>query len=98
MYELILAGDKVAIVGETGSGKTTLVNIISGLYKNYTDHAFLDGTELREINDELIREKIGIVSQDAILFSVPELLTAFIPLIDSLTLPVSSAILLLTFI
>ena len=65
----IHAGDKVAIVGETGSGKTTLVNIISGLYKNYTGHAYLDGTELREINDELIREKIGIVSQDAILFS-----------------------------
>jgi ATP-binding cassette subfamily B protein len=65
----IHAGDKVAIVGETGSGKTTLVNVISGLYKNYTGHAYLDGTELREINDELIREKIGIVSQDAILFS-----------------------------
>ena len=45
----------MAIVGETGSGKTTLVNVISGLYKNYTGHAYLDGTELREINDELIR-------------------------------------------
>ncbi len=65
----IASGDRVAIVGETGSGKTTLVNIISGLYKNYTGHAYLGGAELREIDDKLIREKIGIVSQDAILFS-----------------------------
>ncbi|MCL4348661.1 MAG: ABC transporter ATP-binding protein/permease [Candidatus Thermoplasmatota archaeon] len=65
----IAPGERVAIVGETGAGKTTLVNIISGLYKNYTGHAYLDGTELKEIDDKLIREKIGIVSQDAILFS-----------------------------
>ena len=65
----IVPGERVAIVGETGAGKTTLVNIISGLYKNYTGHAYLDGTELKDIDDKLIREKIGIVSQDAILFS-----------------------------
>ncbi|WP_337859970.1 ABC transporter ATP-binding protein [Ferroplasma sp.] len=65
----INAGERVAIVGETGSGKTTLVNIISGLYKNYTGHAYLDGNELKEIDDKLIREKIGIVSQDSTLFS-----------------------------
>lgn len=65
----ISPGERVAIVGETGSGKTTLVNIISGLYKKYTGHAYLDGTELKDIDDKLIREKIGIVSQDAILFS-----------------------------
>jgi ABC-type multidrug transport system fused ATPase/permease subunit len=63
------AGDRIAIVGETGSGKTTLVNIISGLYKNYNGHAYLDGSELKEIDDKLIREKIGIVSQDSTLFS-----------------------------
>lgn len=65
----IKRGDRVAIVGETGSGKTTLVNIISGLYKNYKGHAYLDGNELRDVGDKIIREKIGIVSQDAILFS-----------------------------
>lgn len=65
----IKRGDRVAIVGETGSGKTTLVNIISGLYKNYKGHAYLDGNELRDVDDKIIREKIGIVSQDAILFS-----------------------------
>ena len=65
----IKRGGRVAIVGETGSGKTTLVNIISGLYKNYKGHAYLDGNELRDVDDKIIREKIGIVSQDAILFS-----------------------------
>ena len=65
----ITKGERIAIVGETGSGKTTLVNIISGLYKNYTGHAYLDGNELKDIDDKIIREKIGIVSQDAILFS-----------------------------
>ena len=65
----IIKGERIAIVGETGSGKTTLVNIISGLYKNYTGHAYIDGNELKDIDDKIIREKIGIVSQDAILFS-----------------------------
>jgi ABC-type multidrug transport system fused ATPase/permease subunit len=65
----IKRGDRVAIVGETGAGKTTLVNIISGLYKNYEGHAYLDGNELKDVDDKTIREKIGIVSQDAILFS-----------------------------
>ncbi len=61
--------DKIAIVGETGAGKTTLINIISGLYKDYEGHVYIDNNELKDINNDLIREKIGIVSQDVILFS-----------------------------
>ncbi len=65
----IKSGDKIAIVGETGAGKTTLINIISGLYKNYEGHIYIDSNELRDVNNDIIREKIGIVSQDVILFS-----------------------------
>ncbi len=65
----IKSNDKLAIVGETGSGKTTLINIMSGLYKNYEGHIYIDDNELKDINDSIIREKIGIVSQDVILFS-----------------------------
>ncbi|KPV46864.1 hypothetical protein SE19_03640 [Acidiplasma aeolicum] len=62
-------GSKIMIMGFTGSGKTTLANIISGLYKNYDGHVYLGGNELREINDKILRNTIGIISQDITLFS-----------------------------
>ncbi len=65
----IASGERIAIVGETGSGKSTLTGIISGLYKNYTGSVKIDGTEIRDIADDKLRESIGIVSQDITLFS-----------------------------
>ncbi|MEM0140330.1 MAG: ABC transporter ATP-binding protein [Ferroplasma sp.] len=65
----IKRNDHIALVGETGSGKSTLASIISGLYKNYTGSIKIDGMELKDISDDILRENIGIVSQDITLFS-----------------------------
>ncbi len=65
----IEAGSKVAIVGATGSGKTTLVNLIPRLYEPVEGSVLLDGREIRSLPLTTLRELIGFVPQVNFLFS-----------------------------
>ena len=62
-------GHIVAVVGETGSGKTTIANLIARFYDCDSGSITIDGKEVRNINVADLRNMIGIVNQDAILFN-----------------------------
>ncbi len=64
----IPAGKTIAIVGSTGSGKSTLVKLLLRLYEVQAGRITLDGIELRDINLRDLRRAIGLVSQDVFLF------------------------------
>lgn len=64
----INAGEKVAIIGRIGSGKTTLEKMILGLYEPQAGAIRVDGVDLRQINPSDLRRCIGCVSQDITLF------------------------------
>ncbi|NIS81418.1 MAG: ATP-binding cassette domain-containing protein [Anaerolineales bacterium] len=62
-------GQAIALLGPTGSGKTTLVNLLPRFY-DYTDGSLtLDGVELKEYSRQSLRQQIGIVEQEPFLFS-----------------------------
>ncbi len=63
------AGEFVAIIGRTGTGKTTLCNLIPRLYGPPSGHLFLDGREIHAIPLKTLRGSIGYVPQDTFLFS-----------------------------
>ena len=65
----IPAGSSLAIVGPTGSGKTTLVNLIARLYEAPTGSVLIDGRPVREYPLEMLRRNMGIVPQETFLFS-----------------------------
>ncbi len=65
----IAAGSKVAIVGATGAGKTTLVNLIPRLYETIDGEILLDGRNIRSFPLKTLRECIGFVPQVNFLFS-----------------------------
>jgi ATP-binding cassette, subfamily B, multidrug efflux pump len=65
----IPAGSSLAIVGPTGSGKSTLVNLIARLYEAPKDSVFIDGRPIREFPLEVLRRNLGIVPQETFLFS-----------------------------
>ena len=65
----IPAGSSLAIVGPTGSGKTTLVNLISRLYEAPEGTLLIDGRPIREYPLEVLRRNMGIVPQETFLFS-----------------------------
>lgn len=62
-------GEKVAIVGPTGAGKTTLVNLLMRFYEVDGGRISIDGKDIRSIPREELRSKIGMVLQDVWLFS-----------------------------
>ena len=62
-------GQVTAIIGGTGSGKSTLVNLIPRFYDVDGGHILVDGIDVRDMSQEHLREKIGFVPQKAILFS-----------------------------
>jgi ATP-binding cassette subfamily B protein len=62
-------GTSLAIVGPTGSGKTTLVNLISRIYDAAPEMVFIDGRPIREFPLETLRASIGFVPQETFLFS-----------------------------
>ena len=62
-------GEKVAIVGPTGAGKTTLVNLLMRFYEVDGGRIAIDGKDIRSIPREELRSKIGMVLQDVWLFS-----------------------------
>jgi ATP-binding cassette subfamily B protein len=65
----IPAGSSLAIVGPTGSGKTTLVNLIARLYDVPDGMLLIDGRSIREYPLEMLRRNMGIVPQETFLFS-----------------------------
>jgi ATP-binding cassette, subfamily B, multidrug efflux pump len=65
----IPAGSSMAIVGPTGSGKTTLVNLIPRIYDAAPGMVLLDGRPIREFSMESLRKNIGFVPQETFLFS-----------------------------
>ncbi|MBZ5654761.1 MAG: ABC transporter ATP-binding protein/permease [Acidobacteriia bacterium] len=65
----IPAGSSLAIVGPTGSGKTTLVNLIPRVYDAAPGAVLIDGKPIREFPLETLRRKIGFVPQETFLFS-----------------------------
>lgn len=64
----IRAGEKIAIVGKTGCGKTTLANLILKMYLAPDRSIFIDGKDVNQISTEKIRELIAFVPQDNFLF------------------------------
>ena len=63
------SGEKVAIVGPTGAGKTTMVNILSRLYDIQGGSIYIDGRDNREYRKNDLRRQLGVVLQDVFLFS-----------------------------
>lgn len=62
-------GEVTAIIGGTGSGKSTLINLIPRFYDVESGQIMVDGTDVREMTQEQLRQKIGFVPQQAILFT-----------------------------
>ncbi|MFA7231926.1 MAG: ABC transporter ATP-binding protein, partial [Victivallaceae bacterium] len=65
----IKKGSVVAVVGETGSGKTTIANLIARFYDVDDGSVTIDGTDVRDFQVKSLHRHIGIVTQDAILFN-----------------------------
>jgi ATP-binding cassette, subfamily B, multidrug efflux pump len=62
-------GEKVALVGETGGGKTTVTRLLSRLYEVSRGSIAIDGTDIREMALQSLRSRIGVVLQDPYLFT-----------------------------
>ena len=63
------AGKKIALVGSTGSGKTTVVNLLMRFYDIDSGRITVDGVDIRDISSDIVRDSIGIVLQDTVLFT-----------------------------
>ncbi len=61
-------GDIVGIVGTTGSGKSTLINLLMRYYDDYDGEILLDGTNIKEIDMKYYRDSIGYVQQEPLMF------------------------------
>lgn len=59
----------VALVGESGSGKSTVISLIERFYDPDSGHIYLDGIELRKLNISWLRQQIGLVGQEPVLFN-----------------------------
>ncbi len=62
-------GQTVGIIGSTGSGKSTLVNLIARFYDTTDGQVLINGTDVRNMKQQDLREKIGLVPQKSVLFS-----------------------------
>ena len=65
----IRRGERLGIVGASGSGKTSLANLIPRLYDPTEGRILIDGTDLREFSLEFLRRRIGLLSQDVFVFN-----------------------------
>jgi len=65
----IKPGETIALVGPTGAGKTTIVNLISRFYDIQDGHVYIDGYDVRDVSIESLRHQMGIMTQDNFLFS-----------------------------
>ena len=62
-------GETVAFIGSTGSGKSTLINLIPRFYDVTEGQVLIDGTDVRDMTQEALRNKLGYIPQRAVLFS-----------------------------
>jgi ATP-binding cassette subfamily B protein len=62
-------GETIALVGTTGAGKSTLVNLLTRFYEYETGEILIDGTPIREFGMRRLREMIGVVTQESFLFN-----------------------------
>ena len=65
----VKAGDRVAFVGATGAGKSSIINLLSRLYEFQKGRITIDGRDIREIPLDQLRSSIGVVLQDVFLFT-----------------------------
>ena len=65
----IAPGEHVALVGPTGSGKTTVIRLLCRLYEPQQGRILLDGVDIRELSIYSLRQRLGVVLQDTFLFS-----------------------------
>lgn len=63
------SGENLALVGETGAGKTSIINLLGRFYEFQEGQIFIDGVEIRDLDLHALRKNIGIVPQDVFLFS-----------------------------
>jgi len=61
--------EKVALIGPTGAGKTTLINLLLKFYDNYTGEILINGIDIKKISAQSLRRNIGVVFQEPFLFS-----------------------------
>jgi ABC-type multidrug transport system fused ATPase/permease subunit len=65
----VAAGETIALIGHTGSGKTTLTSLVPRFYDVTAGRVLLDGVDVRDVKLESLRAAIGVISQDPFLFS-----------------------------
>jgi subfamily B ATP-binding cassette protein MsbA len=65
----VAAGQSIAIVGKTGSGKSTLVNLLPRFYDVASGQVLVDGRDVRDYDLRSLREQVSVVSQDVVLFN-----------------------------
>jgi ATP-binding cassette, subfamily B, multidrug efflux pump len=63
------AGQTIALVGPTGAGKTTIINLLTRFYEVNSGSITIDGRDIRDISRDDLRQKLGIVLQDTFLFA-----------------------------
>ncbi|WP_078919538.1 ATP-binding cassette domain-containing protein [Streptococcus pneumoniae] len=63
----IESGQRIALVGQPGSGKSTLSKIPSGLYKIDTGKVLFDGVNINQIDKKILSQNLGVVPQDSLL-------------------------------
>lgn len=66
---LALPGEAIALVGASGAGKTTFVNLLPRFYDPHTGQILIDGVNIRDVTLDSLRRQIGIVPQETIMFS-----------------------------
>jgi len=66
---LVSPGEAIALVGASGAGKTTFVNLLPRFYDPETGQIFIDGVDIRDVKLHSLRRQIGIVPQETIMFS-----------------------------
>jgi len=64
----IKCGETVALVGLSGCGKSTIIQLIQRFYDPTSGHVLIDGKDIKEFNFGWIREQIGVVGQEPVLF------------------------------
>jgi len=62
-------GEMIGLVGPTGAGKTTIINILTRFYEIDRGRVTIDGTDVREVTQDSLRGQIGVVTQDTFLFA-----------------------------